>query len=176
MTRIVLAATILSCALTSIALSADERENSTSARPSSANALPIYVKLLLPDDLAAPVVKREQPVVESWIIKSIDEKQRQANYRAVTGWVRLVWGPFEGTPVWPGGMLDGVALCGVDADIFERKDGRIKIEFHGWTPGGAMTQVKLEDEPGSRGVFPVPEAKFKHGLPHIAIFVGVPVN
>jgi hypothetical protein len=173
MTRFVLAATILSCVITSIALSADGPENRTSAPPAPAKSAPIYVKLLLPDDPAAPVVKGEQPVVESWIIKSIDEEQRQANYRAVTGWVRLVSGPFEGTPVWPGGTLDGVGLCSVDADIFERKDGRIKIEFHGWTPGGARATVTLQDEPGSREVVPVTEAKTKHGVPHVAIFIGL---
>jgi hypothetical protein len=176
MTRFVLAATILSCALTSMALSADAPEIPSSLKPASVNLSPVYVKMLLPDDPAAPVVEGDSTVIESWIIKGIDEEQRQANFKAVTGWVRLVNEPFEGTPVWPGGTLDGVGLCSVDADIFERKDGRIKIEFHGWTPVGPMTQVTLQDEPGSRVVVPVTQAKMKHGVPHIAVFISVPVK
>ena len=172
MTRFMLAATILSGALIPIALSADGPENSSS-KPVPVNAAPIYVKMLLPDDPAAPVVKGDS-TVESWIIQSIDKEQRQANHRAVTGWVRVVTDPFEGTPVWPGGVLDGVSLCHVGADLYERKDGQIKIEFHGWTPVGPIIKVALPDEPGSRVVVPVTQAKFKHGIPHIAIFVGVP--
>jgi hypothetical protein len=176
MTRFVLAATILSYALTSVALSADAPKNSSSLKPASANAAPVYVKILMPDDPAAPVVEGDSTGVESWIIKSIDEEQRQANFRAVTGWVRLVDEPFEGTPVWRGGTLDGVGVCPVSADIFERKDGRIKITLQGWTPGGARATVTLQDEPGSREVVPVTQAKTKHGMPHVAIFIGLQVK
>jgi hypothetical protein len=173
MARFLLAVTVWSYVITPIALSADGPENRTSAQPAPAKSAPVYVKLLLPVDPAAPVVEGDSTVVESWIMKSIDEEQRRANYRAVTGWVRLVEEPFEGTPLWPGGMLDGIGLCSVDADIFERKGGSIKIEFHGWTPGGAITKVTLQDEPGSRQVVPITKAKMKHGIPHVAIFIGL---
>jgi hypothetical protein len=175
MTRFMLAATALSFALTSIAQAPHVPENSRSAQPASVNLNGVYVKMLLPDAPAAPVVEGDS-TIESWIIQSIDEDRRQANYRAVTGWVRLVNDPFEGTPVWPGGTLDGVGLCSVDADIYERKGGWIKIEFRGWSPGGAMTKATLQDAPGSRVVVPVTQAKLKHGMPHLAIFIGLPVK
>ena len=173
MTRFLLAVAILSCAITPLALVADLPENSSAAQPASASLNGVYVKMLLPDAPAAPAVQGDS-IVESWIFQSIDKEQRQANHRAVTGWVRVVNEPFEGTPVWPGGVLDGVSLCHVGADLYERKDGQIKIEFHGWTPVGPIIKVALPDEPGSRVVVPVTQAKFKHGIPHIAIFVGVP--
>ena len=174
MPRFLLAVAILSCAITPVALVADLPENSSAAKPAAASLNGIYVKMLLPDAPAAPAVEGDS-IVESWIIQSIDKEQRQANHRAVTGWVRLVNEPFEGTSLWRG-TLDGVSLCPVGSDIFERKDGLIKIAFRGWHPGGAEAKVTLPDEPGSRVVVPVTQAKLKHGTPHIAIFVGVPVQ
>jgi len=176
MTRLLFAFTIWICVVTPIALPADEPGKSGSARPAPASLAPVYVKMLLSDDPADPVVEGDSTVVESWIIQSIDKERRHANHRAVTGWVRLVNEPFGGTPLWPGGTLDGIGMCGVDADVFERNDGLIKIEFHGWTPGGAMTKITLQDEPGSRVVVPVTRAKLKHGIPHVAIFIGLPVK
>ena len=181
MTRFLLAVTILSCAL---ALAADAPENPSSLKPASANAAPIYVKLLFPDDPAAGatgserpiVIGRVQPVIESWIANGIDENGRQATFRAVTAWVPLVEDPFESTHLWDG-KLDGVhCSCMVGADITERKDGWIKISVRGWGPGGEEATVALQDEPGSREVVPVTQAKTKHGTPHVAIFIGVPVQ
>ncbi len=174
MTRFMLAVTVWSFTLTSIALAADGPESPTAAQPAAASLNGVYVKMLLPDAPGAPVVEGDS-TVESWIIQSIGEEQRQANFRAVTGWVRLVEGPFEGTPLW-GGTLDGVSLCPVGAESIEREVGCLKIKFHGWSPGGAFAKVTLPDEPGSRVVVPVAEANLKHGIPHLAVFVGVPVE
>lgn len=170
MTRFVLAMTILSGALIPIALSADGPEKSSSSKPVPVNAAPIYVKILMPDGRAAPVVEGDS-TVESWIIQSIDEEQRQANLRAVTGWVRLAEGPFESRKLWRGGRVDGAIQCPVSADMVERKDGWIKIPLQGW-----RATVTLQDEPGSRVVVPVTEAKMKHGVPHVAVFIGLPVK
>ena len=168
MTRFLLAVAILSCAITPLALVADLPENSSAAQPASASLNGVYVKMLLPDAPAAPAVQGDS-IVESWIIQSIDEEQR-ANSRAVTGWVRLDDEPFESTPVWPGGRRGGALRCKVDADILERKDGCVKIDFQG------MIEVTLPDEPGSREVAPITQNKTEHGVPHVAIFIGVPVQ
>ncbi len=176
MSRFLLAVTILSYALTSMALSTEVPENSSSANPAPANAGPVYAKLIWPVDAATPAVEGDRPVIESWIVKSIDVDRRQANFRAVTAWVPLVEDPFDGTDLWDGG-LDGVAYaCPVSADITERRDGWIKIDIDGGTPAGGRTTVTLQDEPGSREVDPITQAETKRGMPHVAIFVGLPVR
>ena len=176
MPRFLLVVTILSYALTSIALSTDVPESSSAAQPAPANAGPVYVKIIWPVDPATPGIERDGPVIESWIAKDIVENGRQANFRAVTAWVPLVEDPFETTNLWDG-KLDGVhRACMVGADMIERKDGRIKISFGWWGAGGQEATVTLKDEPGSREVVPVIQAKTKHGVPHVAIFIGVPVK
>ena len=176
MTRFLLAVTILSYALTPFALSTDVLENPSSAQLAPANAAPVYVKIIWPVDPATPVVEGDQPVIESWIAKDIDENGRQATFRAVTAWVPLVEAPFEAMNLWDG-RLDGVhRACPVGADMTERKDGRIKITFGGWDPGGAEATLTLKDEPGSREVVPVTQTETKHGVPHVAIFIGLPVQ
>ena len=176
MTRFLLAVAILSCAITSIALSTDVPENSSAAQPAPVNAAPVYVKIIWPVDPATPVIERDQPLIESWITKSIDENERQANFRAVTAWVPLDEDPFKTTDMWDG-KLDGVHhACMVGADIIERKDGKIKISFGWWDAGGSEATVTLQDEPGSREVVPVIQTKRKHGTPHVAIFIGLPVQ
>jgi hypothetical protein len=62
----------------------------------------------------------------------------------------------------------------VDVDIPERADGRIKVLFNGWLPGGAEVTVSLTDEPGSREIAAVEEAKTEQGLPYVAVFIGPP--
>ena len=172
MARFLLAVTVWSYVITPIALSADGPENRTSAPPAPANSAPVYVKIIWPVDPATPVIEKDRPVIESWIAKSI-ENGRQANFRAVTAWVPLVEESFEATTLWDG-KLDGIERpCIVGADITERKDGRIKITFRGWTPGGAEATATLKDEPGSRGVVPVTQAKTTHGVPHVAILIGL---
>ena len=176
MTRFLLVATILSYTLTLIALAEDVPENPSSAEPAHANLNPVYVKILWPVDPAAPVLEGDRPVIESWIAKSIDEGRRQATFRAVTAWVPLVEDPFETTRLWDG-RLDGVNhACIVGADMTERKDGKIKITFRGWNPGGVEATVTIKDEPGSREVAPITQNKTEHGVPHVAIFIGVPVQ
>ena len=175
MTRFLLAVAILSCAITSIALSTDVPENSSAAKPAPANLNPVYVKFILPVDPANAVIVGDQPVVESWIVKSIDENPRQANFRAVSGWVRLDEDPFETTELWNGGLKGVVTTCPFHADITERKDGWIKIDVSGGLDGDRIT-VALPDEPGSREVAPMTQAQTKHGMPHVAILIGPQVQ
>ena len=175
MARFLLAVTVWSSVITPLALSADGPENGTPAPPAPAKLAPIYVKLISPFD-PNTVIEMDQPVIESWITKSI-EKRHQANSGAVTAWVPLVIDdPLEGTDVWNGAYSGLARSCPVGADITERKDGTIKIEFRGWSPGGAEAKVTLKDEPGTREVIPVPQAETKHGVPHVAIFIGLPAE
>jgi hypothetical protein len=172
MTRFLLAVTVWSYVITPIALFADDPENRASAPHASAKSAPVYVKILLPNDPAPRVVEKDSTVVEAWITKSI-ENRNKANFTAVTTWVPLVEGPHEATELWEGKLDGGNSACHVVADVLERKDGLIKINFRGWTPFGAEATVTLQDEPGSREVVPVNQAKTKHGVPHIAIFIGL---
>lgn len=175
MARFLLAVTVLSYVITSIALSADEPKKGASAQPAPAKLAPIYVKLIWPYDLATPAIEKDRPVIESWITKSI-ENRNEANFRAVTAWVPLAEDPFEGNVLWDGKLDGETSACHVVADVFERKDGLIKISFRGWTPYGSEATVTLKDEPGSREVVPVTQVLMKHGLPQVAIFIGVPVE
>lgn len=172
MVRFLLAATVWSYVITPIALSADVPENRTSAQPAPANLAPVYVKIIWPDDPATPAIEKDRPVIESWITKSIENRDK-ADFTAVTAWVPLVEGPLEATELWDGKLDGGNPACHVVADVFERKDGLIKISFRGWTPSGAEATLTLKDEPGSREVVPVTQAKKKHGVPHVAIFIGL---
>jgi len=180
MIRFLLAVTVLTYAITPIALSADEPGNVRPAQPAAsrsapANLAPIYIKIIWPDDPATPATENDQPNIESWITKSI-EKRNKGNFRAVTGWVPLALGPFDATDLWDG-RLDGAhCTCIVGADVFERRDGSMKIRINGWSPGGDHVIATLKDEPGSREVVPVTQAKKKHGVPHVAIFIGLPVD
>jgi len=174
MVRFLLAATVWSCVITPIALSADGPENRTSARPAPANLAPVFVKLIWPYDPATPSIEKDRPITESWITENIDNRSK-ANFEAVTGWVTLGEGPFA-TGLWDGELEAGNSTCHAIADVFERKDGLIKIYFRGWTPVGAEATVTLQDEPGSREVVPVTQAKTKHGMPHVAVFIGLPVK
>ena len=175
MTRFLLAVTILGCTLIPIALAADPPEIPSCSTPASANAGPIYVKIIWPVDTATPEIGADRPVIESWITKGL-EYQHKGNFRAVTGWVPLVVEPFEVTDLWDGKLGGMQLVCEAAADMIERKDGLIKMSFLGLTPGVAPSIVTLQDEPGSREVVPVTQAKTKHGTPHVAIFIGVPVQ
>lgn len=185
MTRFLLAVSVWSYVITSIALSADAPENPTSAHPAPANAAPVYVKIIWPDDPAGVVgsdrsivIGRGQPVVETWIVEGVDEKWCQAKFRALTGWVPLVDKPFEVTDLWNGPLDEMVCPYSFHADICERKDGWIKIHIHGGTPpAGGLITVTLKDEPGSREVAPgPPHVRTERGMPHVAIFIGLPVQ
>jgi len=172
MARLFLAVNVWGYILTPIALFADRPENGALATNASAKSAPVYVKILLPDDPALRVVEKKSPVVESWISESI-ESRGKTPFAAVTTWVPLVEEPHETTELWKGKVDGEISACPVVADVVERKDGLIKINFKGWSPFGAEATVTLKDEPGSREVVAVNQAKTKHGVPHIAIFVGL---
>lgn len=172
MSRFCGAVTVWGYILSPIALFAERPENGALATNASAKLPPVYVKILLPDDPARRVIEKDSPVVESWITKSI-ERRGKALFAAVTTWVPLVEERHEATELWQGKLDGEISACHVVADVAERKDGVIKINFKGWSPFGAEATVTLQDEPGSREVVPVNQAKTKHGVPHIAIFIGL---
>ncbi|MCA9204482.1 MAG: hypothetical protein KDA59_15620 [Planctomycetales bacterium] len=174
MTRFLLAATLWSCAITTIVVFAEVPENPSSADLAPAIAAPVYVKVIWQVDPATAAVK-DHPVMESWIVKSI-KNGRQANLRAVTAWVPLFENRDDVNEVWDGksgGVRPG---CPVRADIVERKDGRIKIAFRVCGADPVDITLTLQDEPGSRKVVPVTLAETKHGVPHFAGFIGAPVK
>lgn len=172
MFRLMLGLAVLSCVIAPIALSADQPHGSASTQSAPTSLAPIYVKIIWPDDPAVPASKKNRPVIESWITKSIVNRNK-SNFRAVTGWVSLADGPFEATELWNGNVGAQCHACEVVADIFERKDGVVKINFRGWTPFGSEAILELKDEPGSREVVPVTQINNKHGMPHVAIFIGL---
>ena len=172
MTRSMLAVTIVCFAFVSVARPTDVSKSATSPKLTPAKAAPLYVKIIWPVDPATPGIEKDRPVVESWIAKNI-KNWLQGGFTAATGWVPLVENRNEATAVWDG-KLDGKDYaCAVSADITERKDGRIKILLKGWGPDGGEVTVVLDDEPGSREVVPVTDAKTRQGIPYVAIFIGL---
>jgi hypothetical protein len=165
MIRFALALIIVGSALALIARSADV------PNPEPPKAAPVYVKIIWPVDTAT-VREQDRPGIESWVAKEVKNRP-EATLTAVTGWVPLVESRYEATTVWDG-KVDGLhCACVVSADIVERKGGRIKIVLRGWNPSGDEVTLTLADEPGSREVAPVTKAATKHGIPHVAVFVGV---
>jgi hypothetical protein len=62
----------------------------------------------------------------------------------------------------------------VAGDIAERADGRIKVLLDGWAPFYVKVTVSLTDEPGSRAIAAVEEAKTEQGMPYVAVLIGPP--
>jgi hypothetical protein len=131
----------------------------------------VYVKIILPTDPATR--DKDRPVVESWIAEQL-KKRGQTKFTAATAWVPLAGKWDEATPVWDGKLDDKGSNCPVDGDIPERADGRIKVLLKGWGPGGAEVAVSLRDEPGSRDITAVEQAKTEQGLPYVAVLIGPP--
>jgi hypothetical protein len=123
----------------------------------------VYVKIILPIDPAAR--DKDRPVVESWIAEQL-KKRGQSKFTAATAWVPLD----EGTRVWDGKQWG----CSVNGDTPERADGRIKVLLDGWSPDYAKVVVTLMDEPGSREIAAVEEAKKEKGMPYVAVLIGPP--
>jgi hypothetical protein len=144
-------------------------QESTSTKSAQAEANQVYVKVIMP--IAGKDDRQKQFAVESWIAKDL-RKRGQATFSAVTGWVPLDLSPLEATSVWDG--AGDRSYCPVQADIYERNGGRIKLQFAGWHPGGAIKDASLADEPGSRAIVGVEQAKSKEGMPFVAVFVGLP--
>lgn len=170
MTRLFLAsiAVVSALAVVPYAVDAQKPTPKKGALPKSNQ---VYVKIILPIDPATR--DKDRPVVESWIAEQL-KKRGQSKFTAATGWVPLVEKRFESTPVWDGRLDDKQCNCPVDGDIPERADGRIKVLLKGWAPSGAGVTVSLRDEPGSREIAAVEEAKTEQGLPYVAILIGPP--
>jgi len=131
----------------------------------------VYVKIIMPIALADD--NQSCPVVESWIAEDF-KKRGQAKFTAVTKWVAMDLSPFGATDVWDG--VGDRSYCPVGADIPERSEGRIKVLLSGWHPGGALVTVPLTDEPGSRAIAAVDQAKTEQGMPYVAVLIGPPAE
>lgn len=136
----------------------------------------VYVKIIMPTEPAER--DQERLVVESWIAEDL-KKRGQARFTAVTGWVPLDLSPLGATDVW-NGVLGDRSHCPVGADIPERAEGRIKVLLVGWHPGGAHVTASLKDEPGSRAIAAVKQAKDLYddqkGMPYVAVLITPPAE
>ena len=168
MTRQLLAIIVSTLTLVPYAVKAQEPTPKKAAQPKFNQ---VYAKIIMPTDPADR--DKDRPVVESWIAEDL-KKLGQARFTAVTGWVPLDLSPFEETHVWDGGKLGDTLYCNVGADIPERAKGRIKVHLSGWNPGGAFATVSLRDEPGSRAIVAVEQAKTEQGMPYVAVLIGPP--
>lgn len=171
MTRFALVVTTLGFAFLLAAQPAESSKTGTALKPVPSKDAPVYVKFMWPLDPGTDN-KKDRPAVESWVSKSV-EKRFKANLIAVSEWVPLGEKRYEATDIWDGKLDGKQRACAVSAVIAERKEGRITIVLRGWDPGGDEVTLTLEDEPGSRKVAPVSEAKTERGMPHVAVFIGV---
>ena len=171
MTRQLLVLIVGTLAMVPYAMKAQEPTPKNAAQPSSNQ---VYVKIIMPTDPADR--DKDRPVVESWIAEDL-KKRGQAKFTAVTEWVLLDSSPFGATDVWDG-VLGDRSHCPVGADIPERAEGRIKVLLVGWHPGGARVTASLADEPGSRAIAAVEQAKDQYkdqkGMPYVAVLISPP--
>lgn len=142
-----------------------------------AKASSVYVKILWPVDPAVPL-RKNRPRVESWIAEGLSGRPK-VEYAAVSNWVTLAEKRDEitdYTEVWDGMVDEESYACSVNGSITERKNGLIKILINGWGPGIITQTLSLDDEPGSRKITPVTTKETKLGIPHVAVFIGLPTK
>ena len=172
MTRFFLAsiAVVSAVAVVPYAVKAQEATPKKGAQPKFNQ---VYVKIILPGDPATR--DKDRPVVESWIAEQL-KKRGRSKFTAATAWVPLDFSPVTGglddhaTPVWDAKGWG----CPVSGEITERADGHITVRLIGWGPGGDRVTVSLRDEPGSRAIVAVEEAKMEQWLPYVAVLIGPP--
>ena len=134
----------------------------------------VYAKIILPVES-----RREGShlIVESWIAKKL-LKRGKSDVRAVTHWVRLAEKGEKNTHVW-NAIVDGKGWgCPVVGSVVEHnKDGKIKVELSGWSPG--VPEIKgqtLAAEIGRRKIAVVDTGEGdESGIAYIALFVGPPL-
>jgi hypothetical protein len=139
-------------------------------QPSSATYA-VYAKIILP---LKPPRDGSHPIVESWISKNL-QKWGKSKLRAVTQWVRLAEKGEKVTRVWNATVDGQVWGCPVAGRIVERtKDGKVKVELLGWSPGGAVIKGQtLATEIGSRKIAVVDTGEGDDsGIAYVALFVG----
>ena len=170
MTRLFLAsiAVVSALAVVPYAVKAQKPTPKKGALPKSNQ---VYVKIILPTDPATR--DKDRPVVESWIAEQL-KKRGQSKFTAATAWVPLAGKGDESTPVWDGRLDNKQCNCPVAGDIPERANGRIKVLLDGWAPDYGRVTVSLTDEPGSREIAAVEQAKTEQGLPYVAVLIGPP--
>ena len=170
MTRFFLASIAVVSAL-AVVPCAVEAQKPTPKKGALPKSNQVYVKIIWPTEPANR--DKDRPVVESWIAEQL-KKRGQSKFTAATAWVPLAGKWDEATPVWDGKLDNKQCNCPVFGDIPERVDGRIKVLLEGWAPGGAGVTVSLRDEPGSREIAAVEEARTEQGLPYVAVLIGPP--
>jgi hypothetical protein len=131
----------------------------------------VYVKIIWPTNPASR--DKDRPVVESWIAEQL-KKRGQTKFTAATAWVPLADKGEASTPVWNAALDGRPCGCPVAGRIAERADGRIKVRLDGWRPVYTRVTVSLRDEPGSREIAAVEQAKTEQGLPYVAVLIGPP--
>ena len=143
----------------------------------------VFVKVIVPVTSRTP--KQDGPAVESWVAERL-KQQVESEFFAVTNWVpvcdALLEDDIVDNEVWDGILASNHAFCSVDGDIPEREHGRVLVSVGGWTPAGGAARIKLQDEPGSRGVCPVrlnvgnegKRTKIEEGLPYVAVIIAPP--
>jgi len=170
MTRLFLASIAVVSALAVVPYAA-KAQKPTPKKGALPKSNQVYVKIILPTDPATR--DKDRPVVESWIAEQL-KKRGQSKFTAATAWVPLAGKGEESTRVWYGRLDDKQWACPVAGQIAERADGRIKVRLDGWGPDPVGVTVSLTDEPGSREIAAVEEAKTEQGLPYVAVLIGPP--
>ena len=170
MTRLFLASIAVVSALAVVPY-AVEAQKATPKKGALPKSNQVYVKIIWPTDPAAR--DKDRPVVESWIAEQL-KKRGESKFTAATAWVPFAVNGEIGHRVWDGRLDDEQPACPVQAEIVERTEGRIKVRFLGWTPGAEEATVSLLDEPGSREVAAVEQARTEQGLPYVAVLIGPP--
>ncbi|MCA9223693.1 MAG: hypothetical protein KDA71_25455, partial [Planctomycetales bacterium] len=140
----------------------------------------VFVKVIVPVTDHTP--KQDGPVVESWVAEQL-KQLGESEFFAITNWVPVCDGLLADDIVDNRIRLGGKhSYCPVHGDIPERENGRLLVTVVGWTPGGSGANIKLLDEPGSRGVAPVrllvgqegKRIKIEEGLPYVAVIITPP--
>jgi hypothetical protein len=171
MTRLFLASIAVVSALAVVPY-AVEAQKPTPKKDALPKSNQVYVKIIWPTDPATR--DKDRPVVESWIADQL-KKRGQARFTAATAWVPLADKRHETTWVWDGNLDGKSCACPVAGHVAERAAGRIKALVDGWSPvAGVGATVSLTDEPGSRAIAPVEDAKTEQGLPYVAVLIGPP--
>ena len=130
----------------------------------------VSAKIILPVESPR---EGSHPIVESWIAKKL-LKRGKADVRAVTHWVRLAEKGEKITRVWDATVDGKVWGCPVGSVVERTRDGKIKVDLLGWSPGGPEIKGQtLVAEIGRRKIAVVDTGEGDDsGIAYIALFMG----
>ena len=131
----------------------------------------VYAKIILPVESPR---EGSHPIVESWIAKKL-LKHGKSDVTAATHWVRVAEKGEENAHVWNAIVDEKRCGCPVVGRVVERtKDGKIKVELSGWSPGAPEIKGQtLAAEIGRRKIAVVDTGEGDDsGIAYIALFVG----